>query len=120
LIDEGPYSGVSYYRLKQVDFNGDYTYSDIVAVLLKGIEIINISPNPAKEKINVTVVSAEDTEVNINVIDLLGRKIINMSATVVKGENNFELDVAHLSSSVYMLQIATQAGQYRVQKEFIR
>lgn len=120
LIDEEPWSGVSYYRLKQVDFNGDYTYSNIVAVLLKGIEIINISPNPAKEKINIIVVSAEDTEVNINVIDVTGRKIIRKLATVVKGENTFELNVAELSSAIYILQVAVASGQYRVQKEFIK
>ena len=63
---------------------------------------------------------AEDTEVDINVIDLLGRKIISKLADVVKGQNNFELDVAHLSTGIYLLQVVTGLGKYRVRKEFIK
>ncbi len=97
-----------------------YEYYGPVAVRLEGMEIINIHPNPAKEKINILVISAEDTEVDINVIDLLGRKIISKLADVVKGENKFELDVAHLTTAIYLLQVATVSGKYLVAKEFIK
>ena len=31
LIDDNPYSDITYYRLKQTDFNGNFTYSDIIS-----------------------------------------------------------------------------------------
>ena len=45
IIDPSPYLGISYYRLKQIDFNGQYTYSQLEPINLNTIEIINIYPN---------------------------------------------------------------------------
>ena len=47
MLDESPYSGTSYYRLKQTDYDGQFSYSQLVAVNLKGLEIITMYPNPA-------------------------------------------------------------------------
>ncbi|MCX7954660.1 MAG: hypothetical protein N3A01_05670, partial [Bacteroidales bacterium] len=47
LIDNYPIPGVSYYRLKQVDFDGKYTYSDTVAVLFE--QSVNAITNPLLE-----------------------------------------------------------------------
>ena len=48
-------SALLYYRLKQVDFNGDYKYSQIKSVLLDNSDVfeVNVYPNPASERIVV-------------------------------------------------------------------
>ncbi|MBL0100798.1 MAG: hypothetical protein IPP49_12800 [Saprospiraceae bacterium] len=38
FVDEKPLSGINYYRIKQTDFDGQYSYSDIRSVRFKGIE----------------------------------------------------------------------------------
>jgi hypothetical protein len=45
--DTNPYQGISYYRLKQTDFNGNYKYSDIVDVDFKDELTFNVFPNPS-------------------------------------------------------------------------
>lgn len=48
--------GIVYYRLKQVDFDGAYEYSDIIAVevpLAKQIDV-NVFPNPFSDETNIT------------------------------------------------------------------
>ena len=53
-FDQQPQPGRNYYRLKQVDFSGDFTYSDIELVDFKGqIGDIHIFPNPASYEVNL-------------------------------------------------------------------
>src|SRR5690606_28973333 len=44
--DENPLSGISYYRLKQTDFNGGFTYSDVISVSIYSDENELPYPNP--------------------------------------------------------------------------
>ncbi|MBE7441929.1 MAG: T9SS type A sorting domain-containing protein [Flavobacteriales bacterium] len=52
-IDEKPLTGVSYYRLKQTDFNGDFSYSDVVAINNKSLGDIVVYPNPVKDLLTI-------------------------------------------------------------------
>ena len=75
IVDEKPFSGVSYYRLKQVDFNGDYEFSNIKSVRL---EIPNsrysIYPNPTfSNQINIKIPN-DNTEIQI--LDASGKVIL--------------------------------------------
>ncbi|MBD2757173.1 T9SS type A sorting domain-containing protein [Spirosoma sp. BT704] len=49
FVDKGPSSGLWYYRLKQVDLDGTYTHSQIIAVRIgnESLESLTISPNPS-------------------------------------------------------------------------
>ncbi len=44
--DRNPYSGINYYRLKQLDHDGKYGFSEVISVLLKKGKDIRIFPNP--------------------------------------------------------------------------
>lgn len=78
-IDKNPYQGISYYRLKQTDFDGRYTYSGMVAIdNTKGKEVeFIVFPNPSDgQNINVSFKGNENKEevlVILNSID--GREI---------------------------------------------
>jgi hypothetical protein len=52
-IDKQPLSGISYYRLKQTDFNGDYSYSEITMVDFKQKDKVVIYPNPIKDNLTI-------------------------------------------------------------------
>jgi len=119
LLDEAPWLGTSYYRLKQVDIGGNYEYYGPVAVRLEGIEIININPNPARNEITYGIVSWKDTEVKVNIYDVLGRKLIAQKASIKKGFNQLTMDVSHLSSAIYILKITTETDNHYTQKEFV-
>ncbi len=47
FIDTAPLVGVNYYRLKQVDFDGTYSYSPIVAIKFVPTGMLDVFPNPA-------------------------------------------------------------------------
>ncbi|MCW3083239.1 MAG: hypothetical protein JWP12_605 [Bacteroidetes bacterium] len=75
--DYSPYSGISYYRLKQTDFNGHSTYSDLVPVnYYFGDDGITIYPNPAgsDEPLTMSITGLENQQVLVVVRDVSGKE----------------------------------------------
>jgi hypothetical protein len=71
-LDEAPLQGLSYYRLKQTDFNGGMSYSDIVAVETKATTF-KIYPNPIQGEF--TIESADIEDATISIYDPLGQLV---------------------------------------------
>ena len=73
--DKKPYSGISYYRLKQTDFNKKESYSQLVAVTTTESKTLDIIayPNPTEGDINVSINGAEGKEFLVTLSDVLGR-----------------------------------------------
>ena len=81
-VDANPLSGISYYRLKQTDFDGNYTYSNIVAIEQSTDDILGINfsvfPNPSNGKfigLRSNINYLPKTEIVIVVVDIFGRKL---------------------------------------------
>jgi hypothetical protein len=105
-----------FYRLKQVDFDGNFSYSDIIQVNCqdilqdKLIEIIYIYPNPAHNDVNYTIFSTQDREIIISVINVLGENILREHKYIKEGLNNYSLNVSALTAGVYHFKIETVDG----------
>ena len=67
-IDEKPFKGISYYRLKQIDKSGEFKYAAIVSVEFKNETVINLFPNPAINKLNIKA-SESYTNATIKIIN---------------------------------------------------
>ncbi|GAB4205195.1 MAG: hypothetical protein Fur0023_13800 [Bacteroidia bacterium] len=91
-IDPHPIEGINYYRLKQVDFDGAYSYSQIVAVkYARSIATSNneaiLFPNPVESGENLNIQFPTNyTEVLVVLRDMMGREIF--SKVIVFEENN--------------------------------
>ena len=101
-------NGVRYYRLKQVDFDGTYSYTDIKAVYYDIIPQfdLRIYPNPisADIKPNIYFELDIDTEVRFTLTDPSGKVLMEINKTFVAGAVNFPLDLDEsLASGVYYL-----------------
>lgn len=72
--DEQAYSGIAYYRLKQTDFDGTFTYSKVVAVqaLSQEQQVLAVYPNPATEQVNI---SGEEEIEEVLLQDMQGRTL---------------------------------------------
>lgn len=80
VIDHEPLEGVSYYRLKQTDFNGDFEYSKIVSVITQKATLaeIKIYPNPSNG--NFHIVAAGEKAVDYKIYDMQGRTVYSSVA----------------------------------------
>jgi fibronectin-binding autotransporter adhesin len=101
--------GTYYYRLKQTDFDGKYSYSNISVVVIKPNTdfSFNVSPNPNNGKqMNIIINSKADEKVVVNVYNSIGQFIYTLSVTTYQdGENIFPLNIAGtLSGGLYIFK----------------
>ena len=123
MFDMNPLKGVSYYRLRQVDFDGQESKSQIVAVSFLENNVLNVFPNPAQTAIQYRFNSAADGVVNFELIDVLGKVIISQQVNVTKGQNTSEaFDISFLPQGVYFIQLKPAGSEIiePMQKRFIK
>jgi hypothetical protein len=93
FTDRAPKAGVNYYRLRQVDFDGAFEYSNVIAVEVKdkGGEI-GLFPNPASEMVEVRLpLSWSDGQAEVRIRDVAGRVVRHFPMQAVEGPVSFTL-----------------------------
>jgi len=114
FVDKNTNEGKSYYRLKQIDFDGSFDYSKTVEVDLSLPIIFSLEqnyPNPFNPSTKINYSIKEKSNVELKIFDLLGSEI----ATLVneeKSPGNYEVffDASKSSSGVYLYSI--KAGSF--------
>lgn len=99
---------VVYYRLKQIDFNGKFEYSNIVKVTANSANVngISVSPNPYSTDFNVTFNAISAGNASIELVDIQGRSVGTQSFDVVAGINNTNFNNASaLQAGVYFVRL---------------
>lgn len=97
-----------YYRLKMVDKDGSFRYSNIVSVALEKVAAINeitVFPNPFKESVYIKTSAAAAGRIKITLMDLSGRVVDTQQADVEEGVSMIALNAADkLQSGVYFIR----------------
>ncbi len=111
-------SGNFYYRLKQVDFNGAFKYSNVVeaATLPENFQLEQNYPNPFNPTTKIKFIIPKLSFVNLTVYDMLGKEV----AALVNEEKNpgsyeVQLDGSKLSSGIYFYVL--NIGDKRLSKK---
>ncbi|MDB5200092.1 MAG: hypothetical protein JWO92_2055 [Chitinophagaceae bacterium] len=116
LIHNSPVNGVNYYRLKQVDINGNFSYSKIVAIsfTIKGVNINAVYPNPFVNQLKIDISSDRTDNVRIQLSDNLGRVLKVQNTSIQKGVNNVWLDnLSGLAPGIYNVEVKTAYSTFR-------
>lgn len=120
FTDEKPFAAVNYYRLKQTDKDGKVAYSSIV--ILKGdknsLQVSAVYPNPAKDQLNLSVMSPVNGKATITVSDATGKVVIQLSKTLITGDNNLNINVGALPTGLYYIRLI--AGTASKTTQFIK
>ncbi len=114
-VDGKPIDGVSYYRLKQVDKDGQYVYSNTVVIRSSGASNrVLISPNPARGNTVISLSLGKAEVLSVRLIDNMGRTAKTYNVSGVPGMNQFYLnDLSNLPSGVYNLEITGSSTRIR-------
>lgn len=78
--------------------------------------VLNISPNPARESIQVDYAVSTVSDVNISIVDMMGKVIFNKQLSNVEGNQTETIDVSDLGQGYYMLVM--QSGENKMVKKF--
>ena len=120
FADARSLSVTAYYRLKQIDKDGRSSYSNII--FLKGekinaITLSNVYPNPAKNKLNVTIAAPANDKIKLEIRDLAGKVVMQQATRIINGDNILSLDVNALPSGSYFIKaVGANGSQTRVSK----
>jgi hypothetical protein len=107
-FDLYPLEGTNYYRLKQTDFNGAFTYSGIVVLEnhVAGVQVVNVHPVPTTDVISFDITTPEESGIVVEILDLTGRTVLKTTVDVSSGESSVGIDISELSQGVYMMQVS--------------
>lgn len=104
LWDERPESGLNYYRLRQVDFDGKETFSELVVIRVGKADTggLQAAPNPASGLLFVQWPESNSEAAVLHLVDANGRLL--QSVAIPAGATGTSLDVHDLAPGTYVLQ----------------
>ncbi|MDR3716859.1 MAG: hypothetical protein P4L51_28960 [Puia sp.] len=115
--DPSPNPGNNYYRLKQTDLDGTFTYSSIAVVNFSDIQPISVYPNPSAGTVYISGINPGETSLKINWYDLSGRLLLQGTIPVQNGLATLN---THFTDGIYLLTFMGSDGIVRTQKIMIR
>jgi predicted secreted protein len=110
FIHTNPATGSNYYRLKQVDKEGNFTYSSIRTVFFANAIQLSFYPNPTIDRVVITGSQASLGSVSVMTID--GRKL-QENDNFISGGN---IDLSRYPAGIYLLGIRGISGNTQVLK----
>jgi energy-converting hydrogenase Eha subunit A len=106
------------YRLKQIDFNGAFEYSNVVNLgftLPLEFALEQNYPNPFNPTTNIVFAVPVKSNVTLDVYNLIGQKIITLAEGEVEaGKHSAQLNASTMSSGIYLFKL-TAVGENGVQ-----
>jgi hypothetical protein len=107
-LDRKPLPGTNYYRLRQVDWNGQSNYSDVIAI--ERSSYFALVPNPAEDVVKIMWTSDGMVDSQIELNDLCGRTIVRLERNALDPSTAMELSVARLSPGTYVVTMRSKQG----------
>lgn len=104
FIDHQPVEGEVYYRLKQIDFNGDVSYSPIRSILYapgRTTPDINVFPNPVSKNGSITIDTNDDLMTQVDLYTLDGQH----HAQWIDTANTQVIALNNIKPGVYLLRV---------------
>lgn len=103
--DDNPYLGLSYYRLKQTDFNGKSSYSSVKSLNIteNPSSSIKIYPNPAESQI--TVSSDVSNLTDLRILNVLGQDVTNLVNLKSNESQIIIVDLSNLETGIYFVNV---------------
>ena len=113
-IDNTPLIGTSYYRLKQTDYDGNFTYSDLVAVKISDVKSISklvVYPNPTtNNRFNIMLDARQDETAELIIYNSLGEIVKQVKVELAKGTNTFNIDLEKNAVGLYYIEFRNKDG----------
>lgn len=105
FLDPRPAAGINYYRIQQVDFNGDYSYSKIRSILNDNCNN-RLYPNPVNDELNLQLCAGKASSISI----VSAQGVIVKHIQLVQHQNNIRVNTEQLAKGVYTVRILSEEG----------
>lgn len=122
FIDANPMVGRNYYRVRQVDHDGNYTYTHIILLenSVVGFAIDAVYPNPTNGLTNVDIMGNEGSIIEWQVVDAMGRLLIHDRTSIHQGKNTFSFDLSGFANGLYYLACSNSANNVKLFEKVVK
>jgi hypothetical protein len=101
--------GTYSYRLKQIDFDGTFEYSDVIEVEVLTPDVYTLAqnyPNPFNPSTKIAFSLAVDSKVSLKIFDVLGQEVATLvNQDLTAGVYNYDFNATGINSGVYFYKI---------------
>jgi len=106
VVDTNPRNGINYYKIQQTDFDGEYSFSNIVSVDLP-FDHPMVYPNPANGKLQIQMEDG-NTLIHFKLVNLVGQTVYDVVFPPSLSLRQKEVSVVDLAPGYYYLTINNQ------------
>jgi hypothetical protein len=106
---------VYYYRLKQIDNDGNFEYTDIVTSRINGEATFSVKdfiPNPTMDATNLVITAVKDQEITVTFYNIVGQKVLESNNMVNKGPNQLTFNLGKLAAGTYTAVVSAANEVY--------
>ncbi|MFH0866628.1 MAG: T9SS type A sorting domain-containing protein [Bacteroidota bacterium] len=105
--DNQPFIGITYYRLKQTDFDGNYTYSSVISASCSdsspfSVQVLSLN---ASNELQMNFNSEEAETFVFSLYDMRGRQLLSKSFNAVSGANEIHINLNDVSEGLYIIAL---------------
>ena len=105
------------YRIRQVDFDGQASYSAIRSVDCESKDVsVQVYPIPARDNLNIAVRSDKSIRTEFKVFDMGGKMVKSQPVVLNSGNSNVAMNVSNLPSGEYVIR--STDGMLQLNKKF--
>lgn len=113
FTDEQPLVGISYYRLRQTDFDGEETYSNVITIVKEANSSMVLYPNPASDQVSVFMNQYDEIGlVSIKLYNTLGQEVYTSLVDGINLASGVSLDLSSLPQGSYVVKLLTAHGEW--------
>jgi hypothetical protein len=117
FTDNDPLS-ISYYKLRQRDFNGKESFSQVKLVARTSKNYYQVSPNPASNIVNVLLHADKEQIIEFELVNTIGQIVHSQRLNSQIGDNQLTINVRNFPKGQYLLRVK-QGGTIGVEKIII-
>jgi hypothetical protein len=106
FLDHQPLQGINYYRIKQIDNDGKFTYSFVLVFYFKldlNSKSAIISPNPANKEISIYIESPQNEPLFLKILDTNGNKC--STQLIHSFDGGIKQDISKLVDGIYLIEL---------------
>jgi hypothetical protein len=120
--DASPLNGVNFYRIKQVDKDGNFKYSKTVLVKLNLVKTgVSVLTNPFHNSLTIDFSSATEQVVSARLIDITGKQLAVEKWSITAGSTRKEFsNVGGLQQGMYILTVSNAGGEVLYNNKVIK
>jgi uncharacterized repeat protein (TIGR01451 family) len=99
-------SEIRFYRLKIVNTKGDHSYTPVIKLSSKNLQLISVQPNPFEREINIRIQLKNAENLELMLMDLQGRKVLSKKVAAEKGSQTIIMNApASLAPGMYIFEL---------------